>query len=308
MDPRDHALVDRLCAISREQSVPLGEAIAWPDARDPDAWYTSPELLSTWQTGLEEGLSEARLRELAFFEAVNFYSLNIHGEKFLLEGLSARLHRKSHARTTRYLHHFLDEENKHLYYFGTFCERYAGRIYPHGFVSFPREYARGEEDLLFFAKVLCFEEVVDHYNRRMGADPRLAVVARQINRLHHLDETRHLAFGRMIVKDLFDRHAPEWSAETLAGVQQALLAFVEAMWRQYYNPEVYRDAGLSDPYDAAEVAWAAPSSRAHRSNATRRCFGFLSDIGALQVAAPGSADALGVAAPGSADANGAGNP
>lgn len=281
MDDRELEVVDRLCEASREHAVSLGSPLPWPEARDGEGWYTSPELLSLHGTDAAAGLSDAQLRELAFFEALNFYSLNIHGEKLLLEGLAARLHRKGFGRVTGYLQHFLDEENKHLYYFGAFCMRYGGKIYPHGQIAFPRDHAPGEEDFLFFAKVLVFEEIVDHYNRVMAGDERLAPIARAINRLHHLDETRHLAFGRLLVKDLFARHAPSWSPETLASVRATLLAFVEAMWRQYYNPEVYRDAGLASPHDLARAAFASVAARAHRATAARRCFAFLGKAGIL---------------------------
>jgi hypothetical protein len=281
VDDRELEMVDRLCASSRDRAVALGSPMPWPEARDRDGWYTSPELLSLHGTAAAAGLSDARLRELAFFEALNFYSLNIHGERLLLQGLAARLHRKDFARISGYLHHFLDEENKHLCYFGTFCMRYGGKIYPHVQLAFPRDHAPGEEDVLFFAKVLVFEEIVDHYNRAMARDARLAPIAREINRLHHLDEARHLAFGRLLVKDLLARHAPSWSPETLAGVRATLAAFVEAMWRQYYNPEVYRDAGLANPHDLARAAFASPAAHAHRAAASRRCLAFLGEAGIL---------------------------
>lgn len=281
MNARELAIVDRLCALSRERSVPLGSAVDWPAERDRDAWYTSPELLSLHGTNAGSGLTSEQQRDLAFHEAVNFYSLNIFGERYLLEGLASRLHKREHAHVSEYLQHFLDEENKHLYYFATFCRRYANKIYPHAFVEFPREYARGEADFLFFAKVLCFEEIVDHYNRKMSVDDRLAHVAREINRLHHLDETRHLAFGRTLVSALFARHAERWSAEVRTRIDETMRAFIGAVWRQYYNPEVYRDAELPEPYALAEAAFDDDAARAHRAQVMSKCLVFLHEVGAL---------------------------
>ena len=42
-----------------------------------------------------------------------------------MQGLAARLYRSDLAEIADYLHHFLDEENKHSVYFGGFCPRYA---------------------------------------------------------------------------------------------------------------------------------------------------------------------------------------
>ena len=45
-----------------------------------------------------------------------------------MQGLAGRLYRKDLADVADYLHHFLDEENKHSIFFGGFCRRYA-RVY-----------------------------------------------------------------------------------------------------------------------------------------------------------------------------------
>src|SRR5262249_45171347 len=150
--------------------------------------------------------------------------------------------------STPYLHHFLDEENEHMTCFGTFCTRYAGKIYPDRKVAVPRECAPGEEDLLFFAKVLVFEEIVDVYNRRLAADGRLHPLVRDINRRHPLDESRHLAFGRRWVAERFAELAATWPREVIERVRGYVSEYILATWREYYNPSVYQDAGLPEPY------------------------------------------------------------
>src|SRR5262249_36698380 len=158
-------------------------------------------------------------KRLAFFECVNFFSLNIHGEKALLEGLTRRLYARDHAAVSPYLHHFVDEENKHMLYFGTFCARYAGKTYPDRKLAVPAEPPPKVADFLFFLKVAIFEELVDAYNVRMADDDRLVPVVRRINLMHHLDETRHLAFGRTVVQRLFEELRPTWSGDELASMR-----------------------------------------------------------------------------------------
>lgn len=211
-----------------------------------DEWFTSPELISAYGTDDYARLTEREQKTLSFYEAVNFYSLNIHGERMLLEGLAHRLYDSELREVSKYLHHFLDEENKHMVYFGTFCLRYGNKIYPDRKVTFPREYAPGEEHLLFFGRVMIFEEVVDYYNRHMARDERLNPVAREINRLHHADESRHLIFGRRVVKEIFDEFSPRWSEETLRGVWESIRGYFRVVWREYYNRDVYRDAAIAD--------------------------------------------------------------
>ena len=268
--------VERLCRASEKDFVNPYDAIEWTPALDRDAWHFSPELISIEGTGAFACLSEAEQKRLAFYEAVNFFSLNIHGERALMEGIARRLYRKTCQEISPYLHHFLDEENKHMTYFGGFCLRYAGKIYPDRKMGFPHEEsAPGAEDFLFFAKALIFEEIVDIYNTMMARDGRLSEIARRINLLHHRDETRHLAFGRQLVRELFARHAPGWSAETLEDMRAYLASYLRATWREYYNPDVYRDAGLGAPFELMEAAFDTPASRARRERTQAQCVRFM---------------------------------
>jgi len=271
----------RLSAASRRSYLNPYVSIEWPESVERPQWFTSPELISIHGTPRWDALDDGQRKELSFWEAVNFFSLNIHGEKALMEGLAQRLYRPGLEEAAEYLHHFLDEENKHSVWFGNFCVRYAGKVYPNRNVSFPHEFVEGEEDFLFFARVAVFEEIVDRYNLAMGKDDRLAPVARLINAHHHADEARHLIFGRRVVEHLWNRHRPSWSDETVADVRRYLAAYLVSTWREYYNPEVYRDAGMPDPWVAAREAWDHPAGHHHRRRLSRRCLKPFLDLGIL---------------------------
>jgi hypothetical protein len=277
--------VRRLSASSRRTFQNPYEAITWPDDLDRRQWFTSPELVSLSGTRFWDELPEERRQDLSFWEAVNFYSLNIHGERALMEGLAHRLYQPGLEPVAEYLHHMLDEENKHSVWFGTFCTRYAGKVYPDRTVEFPREYAEGEEDFLFFARVAIFEEIVDRYNVVMGRDERLAPVARRINANHHAEETRHLVFGRRIVEALWRAGAERWSPEVIEGIRSHLAGYLTTTWRQYYNPDIYRDAGFDDPWAVSQEAWDDPAAREHRRAITERCLRPMVEAGVLAGAA-----------------------
>jgi hypothetical protein len=281
VETRLATVAHRLSERSAEAAAAPRPALAWPDALPADAWCMSPELISIAGTPLWRSLDEPTRRRLAFFECANFFALNIHGERALMEGIARRLYARDLAPHAHYLHHFLAEENQHMTWFGGFCQRYAGKIYPDRKLVLPREHAPGEEDLLFFARVLVFELIVDGYNQRMANDERLHPLVREINRRHHEDESRHLAFGRLVVEDLWARHAPRWSEHMQAGVRAYMASYVEATWREYYNPDVYRDAGLAEPHRVAREAFAMPAARARRAELERRCVRVLAEIGLL---------------------------
>ena len=108
------------------------QRVNWVDAKElkHDCWFTSPNFISLYGTDIYESLSQEQKYTLSFWEAVNFYSLNINGEIPLIKGMSDRLFKIGNESVVEYLHHFIDEENKHMQYFGKFCIDYAGKVYP----------------------------------------------------------------------------------------------------------------------------------------------------------------------------------
>lgn len=258
------------------------EALTWPEAVDPEQeWFFSPELTSLHATQHDPRYDDRLARRFAFHEAANFFSLNIHGEKSLMAGLATRMYRSDLVEISDYLHHFLDEENKHSVYFGGFCRRYA-KFYRSRHVPFAEGSERSVSDFLFFSKALLFEEHADRYNVVQAKDSRLHELARFINHAHHADESRHLAFNRAIVQALWQAHSPDWDAATLADVRARIGQFFTTTWREYYNPDVYADVGFEDPWQVAEDAWAHPAQRAHRRAVSTKCLRFFLTNGILE--------------------------
>jgi P-aminobenzoate N-oxygenase AurF len=273
--------VERLNDLSRQKYQNPYEAVTWPESLDATAdWFATPELSSLYGTPYWDSLDDEGRHRLAFHEAANFFSLNIHGEKALMEGLAARLYRPDLVEIADYLHHFLDEENKHSVYFGGFCRRYA-KIYRSRHVPFPERPDREVSDLLFFAKVLIFEEHADRYNVLQAKDDRLHELARFINAAHHADESRHLVFNRAIVTAFWDTYRPGWDDERLGEIRAYLGQFFATTWREYYNPDVYADCGFANPWQVAEEAWNAPAQRAHRARVSAKSLRFFLSSGLL---------------------------
>lgn len=257
-------------------------AIDWSDSIDPHSeWFLSPHLISLYETEYYKNLSEPQKQCLSFWEAINFFSLNIHGEKALIEGLAQRLYR--HRNLTeeqklynQYIHVFLAEENQHMSYFGGFCDRYSNGPYPDRKLKFTNddESNEGESDFLFFVKVLIFEEIVDVYNRIMATDLNLNPIARQINQMHHHEETRHLIFGRQIIASLFEEYSLTWTEEKLKKVRKYITSYFLSTWAEYYNPSVYKDAGLDDPYSIRQEAYNNSICQSHRQKTSENCLNF----------------------------------
>jgi len=165
--------------------------------------------------------------------------------------------------------------------FGEFCHRYIGKVYPEKKISLPREYAKGEEEVAFFCKVMVVEELGDYYNLEIGRDERCDPLVRELNKVHHVDEARHLAFGRLYLTELFERYRAGWTDEQLAGFRSWLVEYLRASWGDYYNPTMYRDAGLADGYELRQMALSHPAAAAHRQRASAKIVTYFIQNGLL---------------------------
>lgn len=275
-------IATRLTAASRRKAWDVYNAFDWPASLDSDRWCMPPEMISIFGTPAYDSLGDEQKKRLSLFEIGNFFSLVLQGERPLVQGLVHRLYARSNSREiTEYLHHFVDEENKHMVMFGEFCNRYVGKVYPEKKIALTREYSKGEEEVAFFCKVMVVEELGDYYNVLVGRDERVEPLVREINRVHHIDEARHLAFGRLHLAELWVRHLPAWSAETVSGFRAWLIEYLRASWGDYYNPTMYRDSGLADSYEIRQVALSHPACRAHRQRATAKLVAYFVKIGLL---------------------------
>ena len=207
----------------------------------------APELMSVHGTPLADELDERTHRELNKWECTSFFSLNVTGIRDLLVALTQRLHAPGFEFVSEYMHCFIAEENEHMWYFARFCNDYAGKIYDDRAVAAEEVPEQDIDNFLVFSRALIFEELVDIYNRKMGADERLHPFARKINSLHHLDEVRHIAYGRLYVELAFKQLAEKYPQTRLARVRQAVERFIQLSIVKLYPAEAYRDAGFERP-------------------------------------------------------------
>ncbi|MAG31873.1 MAG: hypothetical protein CL908_13375 [Deltaproteobacteria bacterium] len=276
----------RLSEASVKKAWDVYSIFDWPESLDPAAhWYMSPEMISIYGTEAYEKLSESDQKRLSFYELVNLFSFVLLGERALNEGMTNRMYRNATAGAiTEYLHHFVDEENKHMIMFGKFCGKYADGIYPEKKLVIPREFAKGEEDISFFCCVLIVEELGDIYNLKMMGDDRIHPLVAHINKVHHIDEARHMGFGRQYVSELFEHHSKGWSEEQLASFQKWLCDYLVSTWGDFYNPSVYRDAGIDDAYQIRKMAIAHPTCRQMRTDVSQKIVDFFVKQGLLDEA------------------------
>ncbi|NSZ19943.1 diiron oxygenase [Agrobacterium vitis] len=233
-----------------------------------DRLFCDEDLLTTYGTEYHDRLSDQQKFELSKWEAVNFFSLNVHGIKGVLEFASNRIYEEKYKDITQFLHIFIAEENAHMWFFARFCEKYAGKIYSTPSFKLAVDLTEDERDLYMFASTLIFEEFVDFYNHKVGSNKKVADIVRQINHQHHVDESRHVSFGREVVRSLFQSTIrSDGSPKTRRRIETTIQSMIGYFVSLMYNPRCYEDARV---YQACGFDSPIAMRNALRTGETRR--------------------------------------
>lgn len=273
--------LDTLVRLSRERHTNTFTRIEWQETLPEDEWWLSPELLSVYGTEHAESMSEQQLKRLSKWECINQFSLNVEGERELLAALSAQLYAPDLPHIDTYIHHFIDEENKHLWFFAEFCRRYGGKVYSSKKVNVAGErFCREMEFFLLFARIYIFEEIGGYYNVIAGGDERVSPFVRMIHQVHHADEARHITFGRSILSQskniAFEAADPTEREAAIAHLQRYLRISVESL----YQPAMYRDSGIEAGVALRRKLLAHPARRKHHLNTLlKRPIKFMNELG-----------------------------
>ena len=238
--------VDRLIQLSVDRHNNAFTQFDWPESLSDDAYWFSPDALSVAGTSWAEQLSTEQLKTLSKWECINSFSLNVTGERELMHEVSRVMHELPIGESRDYLHHLINEENQHMWYFNKFCMSYAGKVYPNKKMQLVKtEISKAVDHFLVFARILIFEEIGHYHNIMNSRDERVLNFVREINHAHYQEEARHITFGRKVLEPLAE--AALHSEDDKQLVLNELNKTIQMNIGSLYNPAMYRDAGLPKP-------------------------------------------------------------
>ena len=236
--------------------------------------------MSIHGTHFEDELSDKQKAELAKWECLNFFSLNVSGIRDLLVAMTERLHSPGFEKVSEYLHCFIAEENEHMWYFAKFCIDY-GKLYEDRAMEIGESAEPDIENFLLFVRALVFEELVDVYNRTQADDDQLHPFVQELNRIHHLDEVRHIAYGRMYV-ELINRQLHEkYPKDRMDEIEDAIKRFIQVSIMKLYNPAIYRDAGFEKPARMRKELLSDPVRMEYNKNLLAPTIRYFTKVGIL---------------------------
>jgi hypothetical protein len=231
--------------------------INWSAPPVPGKAFLPEHRCTLYGTALYARLSPEQRRDLGRHEAASVASSGIWLEFVLLRMLAKLAYRGDPAsRHVQYALAEMAEECRHSTMFARMVEWTGAPCYP------PPGLIRALGNVLpaiaygpvMWGAILIGEEITDRYQREMVADESIQPLIRMVNRIHILEEARHIGFARAELA----RSAAALSRAELP-YHRALLARVAfIVTRNLVTPQVYRSAGL-DPRQAHRAALANPA-------------------------------------------------
>jgi hypothetical protein len=245
--------------------------------------YAPDHRISLYGTELWDRMTQEQRLELGKHEVASVASNGIWFEVLLMQMLLKEVYRiDPTSRHAQYALTEIADECRHSTMFARAIEKVGAPAYG------PPKILRKLGRLLpvigygpaLYGSILVAEEILDRIQRESMADPDVQPLVRMVNRIHVLEEARHVTFARQeVVRGMAKLRS--WELP----YQRFLIAAVSfAITKSLINPRVYSAVGL-DRAEATKAAQSNPHFHETLKWSGERIMKFLDEAGL--VGAPG---------------------
>jgi hypothetical protein len=277
-EPRERT-AERLLRSTAALSYDPDVDIDWSAPLAEGQGYLLPQRCSLYGTPLWDRLSPAQRLELGKHEAASIAGFGIWLEMVLMRMLAKITYQGDPAtRHVQYALAEMAEECRHSTMFARMIERMGTPVYR------PDAHVQRLGAMLpavsygpaLCGAILIGEEIPDRYQREMVGDESIQPLMRMVNRIHIMEEARHIGFAREeLAKEV--ALTPRW----LRPVRKLILSHIAyIVSRSLIHPEVYRSVGL-DPRKTKKIALANPSHQRTLRWAGEKVVATLDDAGMI---------------------------
>src|SRR5262245_10318884 len=280
LQPKDRDVTaERLLDSSMRNSYDPDVDIDWDAPLVEGKGFMPEERVSLYGTPMWDRLSSDQRLELAKHEIGSITSVGLWTEIVLMQ-LLARYAADLDPRSphTHYALTEIGDETRHAIMFGKGIARLGLPAYG------PPRIVRGPAKVFgamiggpaMFASVLVVEETTDRLQRSMLDDESIQPMIRMINRIHVVEEARHVRYAREeLVRGLAKLRGPVLEVHRLV---PAVVA--HTVVNILVHPRVYAAVGL-DPREARAAAKANPHHHESRRWMAAKIVAFLTEVGMI---------------------------
>jgi len=277
---RREKTAERLLRSSAARSYDPEVDIDWAAPVREDKYYLPEHRVSLYGTELWQRLTPEQRAELAKREIISITTFGIYAEVALMHLLLKVI--SSGDPTTRHAQYAFTEvadECRHSTMFGRGIEKSGVSPYrvPLWFRALLNVATLLPIGPATYGGTLLVEELLDRLQRELLADENVQPHIRMINKIHVLEEARHISFARAEVI----RMVPKMRRLPLAMHRVSLALATPFLVRTMIHPDVYRSVGL-DPHEARRVARANPHYQQTLRWMGERLVGFLTEAGMIR--------------------------
>ncbi len=273
------AIANRLLRSTAARSYDPDLDIDWTAPLVPGKGFILEHRCSLYGTTLWEQLSPKQRVELGKHEAASVASTGIWLELMLMRILAKlAYHGDPVSADVQYALTELGEECRHSIMFARMIEQLGTPVYGPS----PRIRALGNKlpalasGPSMWAAILIGEEIPDRFQREQADDESIQPLMRMVNRIHILEEARHISFARTELP----RSVAETSRAEMAYHRAVTARFAFIVARNLINPLVYRSVGL-DPRTTRAAALANPHYVQTLRFGGQKLVAFLADNGLI---------------------------
>ena len=251
--------------------------IDWDADVDLEMAYMPFERVSIYGTPEWDALTDAQKIELSKHELASVASTGLWFEILLIQMLARYAYSQDpQAAHTHYALTEIGDETRHVIMFAKAVSRMGVPTYrPPAYVQqLAKVYAGLAKGVAVFAPVLVAEEITDRLQRETMNDEAIHPLIRMVNRIHVVEEARHVRFAREEVARLMPFLGP--IAKAVTNTSSAIVAAYVV--HVLINPEVYASVGL-DPKKTAKIARKNPHHQQTRRFLGEKIMKFLDEQG-----------------------------
>ena len=270
---------ERLLKSSSKNSYDPLVDIDWDAAVPDELAYLPMERVSLYGTALWDEMSERQRIELSKLELMSVAGTGLWFEIILIQMLARyAYHQDPQAAHTQYALTEIGDETRHVIMFAKTINRLGAPTFrPRPFVHhLARLYKATARGVTVFAPVLVAEEVTDRLQRATMNDETINPLIRMVNRIHVVEEARHVRFAREEVARLMPGLGPvrRFIATTVSAISAAFVI------SSLISPDVYERVGL-DKRRAVREARTNPHNHETRRWMGEKIMAFLGEQGLI---------------------------